>query len=224
MSSLKIIRINFILPILPDCLKNGYCNIKSGESIGICFCVTTYYFNPQTSSCSPRLSYNDSCTYSYECLEYKRLSCITNLCQCDSNTKFWNSTALECQYLKVPFGLCTSPSLQIECIPNSVCMANLNNMGYNKCVCGIVSSYAWWWFNVNTGVCESTQLAGVQCSSDYECVNFAYCSYTLSSPNKKVCICDTMYYQHPNGQCYVKQGFNTSCSVIDQCNLNQYNH
>ena len=86
-----------------------------------------------------------------------------------------------------------------------------------------VSSYAWWWFNVNTGVCESTQLAGVQCSSDYECVNFAYCSYTLSSPNKKVCICDTMYYQHPNGQCYVKQGFNTSCSVIDQCNLNQYN-
>jgi hypothetical protein len=206
-----------------DCITDAYCNIPTSASIGVCNCVITSYYDPNTAACLPRQTVNQPCLYSYQCLEYKRLTCITSTCQCDSTSKFWNSTALECQYLKVPFGLCTSTSPQIECIANSVCWPNVNSMGYNKCLCGTMWNKDYWWYNTNTGVCETTKLAGVQCTADYECVNFAYCTYTVSSPTKKVCVCDTKYYQHPNGWCYVKYGYTSGCSFIDQCNLNQNN-
>jgi hypothetical protein len=200
-----------------DCISNAYCNIPSGQIIGVCNCLTTNYFDPNTATCLPRQTQNGPCSYSYECLEYKRLTCVASTCQCDVNTKFWNSTAFECQFLKVPYTLCSSST---ECVTNSYCSNSwpLNNMGYKRCECNNL-----YWFNTNTGVCEAKKYAGVICTYNYECVNQAYCTYTSSSPLVKVCICDTTYYAHPNGQCNVKSGYTSGCTVIDQCNLNQNN-
>ena len=212
-----------------DCIANAYCLMASQASVGICSCVTSYYFDTATSACLTRVTAYQPCTYDYQCLEYKRLKCTSGTCQCPS-TMFWNSTYLECQFLKVPYSICTSTGSNTECISNAVCWPTPSSIPVNKCICGTMwYNYYWWWYNPTTGLCEYKSYAGSPCTYDRQCVDFAYCTYTAASPNQKICVCDSMYYRGSNNQCNQKitslnggYGWGT-CSYIDQCNLNENN-
>lgn len=198
-----------------DCITNASCIIPSGQNTGTCVCATLFYFNPTTATCVARKANGVACTYNYECIEVYNFQCISSICQCNTQTMFLNSTINQCQYLKTPFSLCSSSS---ECITNSACSNStpLSNIGFSRCLCS--SGY---WYNSANGVCEQQKPAGASCTVDFECVSGAYCAKLSTGAN--ICACDSKLYNY-NGQCNFKyQGYMTSCSLIDQCNLNQNN-
>lgn len=87
-----------------------YCGYGEGGSIPRCLCTDNYYSNGST--CVPRISFNGTCTSTYQCYTYLNLVCLnTNRCGCSSGLYF-NSTYSSCQQLKYSGDPCV---LGIEC-------------------------------------------------------------------------------------------------------------
>ena len=86
-----------------QCVTNAYCVKSSGSNTGSCQCATNYYYDStvSTSQCNARLAYGSACTTSTQCITSAGLTCISGTCGCNSNTYFYNTTSLRCQYLKV---------------------------------------------------------------------------------------------------------------------------
>ena len=189
--------------------------IAVGATVGVCTCGTPYYLDPTTSMCLARNTYGGVCSYDYNCLSYKRLTCKSGNCYC-SPTMFWNTTALECQFLKVPYIYCTSNS---EAVTNSYC-TNPSSLPINVIRCS--GSY---WYNPNTGQCELMSYVGQACSYEGQCTDYSYCQYSSSSASQKTCICDSGYYTSTSQTCIQKIQLNWGCSstINNYCNLNQMN-
>ena len=206
------------------CIANAYCSISVGASFGVCTCVTTYYLDTTSATCIPRNTYAQSCSFDYNCLQYKRLICTSGTCQCPT-TMYWNSTASECQFLKVANSICINAWSSLEVIANAICWPNPNSLPSHKVMCGTCcGTYYWWWYNPTTGSCQYKSVVGTACTSDRQCIDYAYCTYTSSSPTQKVCVCDPGFYTTTSQQCTMKGSYGSGCgTVIDQCNLNQMN-
>ena len=197
------------------CIINSYCSIAVGASVGVCTCGTTYYLDTATQMCLPRNTYSVACSYDYNCMSHKRLICTSGACSC-SSTMFWNTTALECQFLKVPYTFCTSVT---EGVSNTQCNtpSNLPNS-----VIRCSSSY---WYNPNTGQCELMAYVAASCNYDRQCTDNSYCQFPSTSSSQKVCICDSGFYTSTSQTCSMKTFYQQGCSttINNFCNLNQMN-
>ena len=163
-----------------NCIANAYCNIISGRA-GVCTCINTYYFDTSSATCLQSVTFNKSCSSNDQCLSTISLTCISNICQCNSK-QFWNYTALECQDKKAPQALCQGWG---DCPSNSACTNTYPLYVYSLYSCLCNGGY---YFNTNTGACELLSFVGSTCTHDYECVANAVCT-TTSSSSTTICVC-----------------------------------
>lgn len=118
-----------------------------------------------------RKTYGQACTSSVECEYFAYLSCVNDVCSCDSTLFYWNSRTQKCEDLRGYGQSCTDSS---ECLSSTMKCDYYNGGTSRRCVCGSSQYYSF-----QTGSCEMRKGHGVQCFSDtahFECVDNAWCT------------------------------------------------
>ena len=204
--------------------------------MGTCICGTLYYYDSALSStaCSSRKSKSTvatpvTCSSSSECLEVYGLTCSGGTCVCKSSLQFWNTTALECQYLIAVNGLCDTTYVTTICADAfATCTSyNLDNSVTpavtvaERCICN-----AGYIFNPTTSACTAQAQQNAVCSKTSDCITYAYCGLITGQTSTK-CWCDSLYAFY-NSACVTRKTQGGACvtgatTLNEQCNTNYYN-
>ena len=103
------------------------------------------------------------------------------------------------------------------CTTGSDCYNTNTCNGNSRCICRSTNYY----FNTLTGACVPRTVQNSACSSNTQCIYYAYCGLNTGDTFSK-CYCDPLLYYYDSGSavCRVRQStYQSSCTYIDQCDL-----
>jgi hypothetical protein len=177
--------------------------ICSGTTTFNCKCPALQYYNNENKRCEDQKSNNISCSEQDACRIDLGLSCINNICECDSTTQFWNETTC-INYFTYNTGVCLSDN---ECNENSTglickiigrscgCPEQVQDGGYCDCDDRYYGNEHYW----NGSKCVKAGIYGDACNSSYECQQLTLLLTCDNSTRK--CICSKSSYDNSTGKC-----------------------
>ena len=198
----------------------------------ICQCnSTTQYWNG--TYCESKKLFNEICTTTVnsinpyyaptncvdgeecvQCMPSSLLICnsVTNKCDCQSSSYYYDTTLLKCMLLKSYFSYCTSNS-QCDAVLGLKCMTSLTSVGncpttsvLNRCDCA--NEY---YYDFTIGMCNAVKDYYRPCTSDCECDT----SKGLQC-NNNYCGCKP-YTWYNNNNCVGPGGYLSSCTDHNEC-------
>lgn len=170
-------------------------------SSGKCECInsSTHYFNESSLFCVNKTLNNTECSSSLTCRNDLGLSCILDLCQCDTVTKYWDGTS--CVPYKFYSEACT---FQHECSSREYtdCIGG-------TCVCNSTIKY----FDTSLTKCVDKKNESISCFFAIECYGDMNCVSGF-------CLCldtNTHYFNSTYLMCESKTLNNTECASNNTC-------
>ena len=70
--------------------NTSQCICPTNLGLGYCDCFPNQYYSGSVSGCLSRVTYNQGCSNTYECISGLGLSCTTSKCLC-SSTQYWDN-------------------------------------------------------------------------------------------------------------------------------------
>ena len=70
--------------------NTSQCVCPTNLGLGFCDCYSNQFYSGSVSGCVSRVTYNQACSNTYECISGVGLSCVTSKCLCDVS-QYWDS-------------------------------------------------------------------------------------------------------------------------------------